>query len=337
MSELINRQIRLNKRPKGEPSPDDFKMAETSVPPLNNGQMLIQTLYLSVDPGMRGMMEDKESYTPPFSLNDVLTGRSIGRVIDSKNENFAIGDMVYERLGWQDYSISDGENAQKVDQNLTPISSYLGVLGVPGLCAYFGLFEIGQPKKGETVVVSGASGAVGMAAGQLAKHQGCRVIGIAGSNEKNHYLKEELGFDATINYKTTTDMGMALQEACPEGIDIYFDNVGGEITHAALTLINYHARIIICGQTSQYNLEHPPMIPGNFDFLIKKSALMKGFVVYDYADRNDEAVSYLARLMNEGELTYEEHIVEGLENAPQAFMDLFKSKSFGKQLVKLSD
>lgn len=264
MTQLINRQVLLAKHPEGDPTIEEFKINKTTVPELQDGEILIQTLYLSVDPGMR-------------------------------------------------------------------------VLGVPGLCGYFGLFEIGHPKKGETVVVSGASGAVGSAAGQIAKAEGCRVVGIAGSDKKNQYLENELGFDATINYKTTDDMKKALQEACPDGIDIYFDTVGGEITHTVLGLINYHARVIICGQTSQYNLVNPPKISGDFNFLIRKSALMEGFVVYDYEDKNDEAVAYLEKLIREGKLKYKESVVDGIENAPQAFIDLFKGNSFGKQLVKVAE
>lgn len=337
LEKKMNRQIHLVRRPKNEPVVEDFKLTETPIPIIKKDELLIQTLYLSVDPGMRGMMRDQKSYTPPFALNDVLTGRSVGRVIESKNADFTPGDIVYERLGWQDYSISDGQNAQKVDPNLAPISAYLGVLGVPGLCAYFGLNEIALPQSGETVVVSGAAGGVGMIAGQIAKLHGCRVVGIAGSEEKNTYLIDELGFDATINYKTTGDMHVALREACPDGIDVYFDNVGGEITDVALSLINYHARIVLCGQTSQYNLDKPELGPRNLNTLITNSAMIKGFVVYDYADKNDEAIAEMADWINSGKLKYKEHIITGLENAPQAFIDLFKSKSFGKQLVKVSD
>ncbi len=334
---MKNRQVQLAKRPVGKPQTIDFELVETEIPELKEGEILIQTLYLSVDPGMRNMMRDQKSYTAPFSLHKVLTGRSVGKVIESKNENFTKGDAVFERLGWQEYSVSNGEATRKIDLNIAPASSYLGVLGVPGLVAYFGLTEIALPKKDETIVVSGASGAVGMSVGQIAKILGCRVIGIAGSDEKNHYLTEVLGFDAAINYKTTKDIKAALKEACPNGIDIYFDNVGGEITDAALQLINYHARVVISGQTSQYNDEKPDVGPRFLNQLVTKSAMIKGFVVYDYEDKNDEAIEQMSKWIRTGELKYKENVVVGLENASQAFIDLFESKSFGKQVVKVSE
>ncbi|REB08786.1 NADP-dependent oxidoreductase [Sporosarcina sp. BI001-red] len=337
MKSLKNRQIRLANRPEGKPKASDFELVEADVPELKDGEILIQTLYLSVDPGMRNMMKDQKSYTAPFGLHEVLTGRSVGKVIESKNKNFAKGDAVFERLGWQDYSISNGQATKKIDLEIAPASAYLGVLGVPGLVAYFGYSEIALPKKGETVVVSGASGAVGMNAGQIAKIHGCRVVGIAGSDEKNRYLTEELGFDEAINYKTTKDMKAALEKACPDGIDIYFDNVGGEITDAALQLINYHARVVISGQTSQYNEEKPDEGPRFLNQLVTKSAMIKGFVVYDYEDKNDEAIEQMAKWIRDGQLKYKENVVDGLENAPQAFIDLFESKSFGKQVVKVSE
>ncbi|WP_432354498.1 NADP-dependent oxidoreductase [Sporosarcina sp. A2] len=337
MNSMKNRQIQLANRPEGKPQESDFELVEVHVPELQDGEILIQTLYLSVDPGMRNMMKDQKSYTSPFALHEVLTGRSVGKVVESKNKNFEIGDTVFERLGWQDYSVSNGKNTKKIDIDIAPASTYLGVLGVPGLVAYFGLTEIALPKRGETVVVSGASGAVGMNVGQLAKIMGCRVVGIAGSDEKNRYLTQELGFDVTINYKTTEDMKTALEEACPDGIDIYFDNVGGEITDAALQLINYQARVVISGQTSQYNEEKSDVGPRFLNQLVTKSAMIKGFVVYDYEAKNDEAIKQLARWLRSGELKYKENVVDGLENAPQAFMDLFESKSFGKQVVKVSE
>ncbi|HEU0231333.1 MAG TPA: NADP-dependent oxidoreductase [Burkholderiaceae bacterium] len=335
MAHHRNQVVMLARRPQGKPQHNDFKLAETEIPKPADGEMLIQTLYLSVDPGMRGMMTEAKSYSPGFEVGQPLTGRSVGRVVISRHPHFAAGDFVYERLPWQHYSISDGSKAKKVDPDVAPLSTYLGVVGVPGFCAYFGLKEIGKPRAGETVVVSGASGAVGMTAAQLAKLEDCRVVGIAGSREKVDYLRNELGLDAAINYRAVTDLRAALSDACPDGIDVYFDNVGGDITQAALSLINHHARIVICGQTSQYN--HPSE-SGRFapELLIQRSALMQGFVVYDYADRNDEAVARLGQLIRDGRLHYRENIIEGLENAPQAFIDLFDGKSFGKQLVRLA-
>ncbi|NYT77782.1 NADP-dependent oxidoreductase [Alcaligenaceae bacterium] len=334
MTHNRNQMVTLARRPQGKPKREDFLLVEAEIPKPADGEMLIQTLYLSVDPGMRGMMEAPKSYSPGFKVGQPLTGRSVGRVVVSRHADFAVGDFVYERLPWQHYSVSDGRKAKKVDPNVAPLSTYLGVVGVPGFCAYFGLKEIGKPRAGETVVVSGASGAVGMTAVQLAKLESCRVVGIAGGAEKVAYLRDELGLDAVVNYHATDDLRTALGQACPDGIDVYFDNVGGDITQAALSLINHHARIVICGQTSQYN--HPSE-SGKFapELLIQKSALMQGFVVYDYEDRNDEAVARLGQLIKEGRLQHRENIIEGLENAPQAFIDLFDGKSFGKQLVQL--
>lgn len=336
MQANTNRQVILARRPQGAPRLEDFEIVESAVPTPGEGEMLIQTIYLSVDPGMRAMMEEGKSHTAAFELGKPLTGRSVGRVVASSLEEFAVGDYVYERLGWQEYSLSDGGQAKKIDPDVAPLSTYLGIVGVPGFCAYFGLLDIGKPQAGETVVVSGGAGAVGMAVGQLAKLQGCRVVATAGTPEKVRYLSDELVFDAVINYKTTKDLASELADACPDGIDVYFDNVGGEITQAALSLINYHARIVVCGQTSQYN--EPSSASGAIapNLLIKHSAMMKGFVVYDYQERNDEAIAALGQWIQDGKLHYRESIAEGLENAPQAFIDLFTGNSFGKQLVRVS-
>ncbi len=336
MQTKTNRQVLLARRPQGMPQRDDFEVVNADVPTPAEGEMLIQTLYLSVDPGMRSMMEEGKSHTAAFELGKPLTGRSVGRVVASKLNGFAEGDYVYERLGWQHYSLSDGSRAEKIDPEVAPLSAYLGIVGVPGFCGYFGILDIARPQAGETVVVSGAAGAVGLAAGQIAKLQGCRVVGTAGSPEKVRYLRDELGFDAVINYKTAQDLAAELGAACPDGIDVYFDNVGGEITQAALSLINYHARIVVCGQTSQYNAASTASGTVAPQLLIKRSAMMKGFVVYDYQDRNAEAIEQLGKWIREGKLHYRENIVDGLDNAPQAFIDLFAGKSFGKQLVRLS-
>ena len=335
MSARKQQQVTLARRPQGHPVREDFDVVEVEVPTPGDGEVLIQTLYLSVDPGMRGMMQERKSYAAGFEIGQPLTGRSVGRIVTSRHPDFAEGDYVYERLAWQHYSVSDGSKATKVDPAIAPLSTYLGVVGVPGFCAYFGLKEIGQPRAGETVVVSGASGAVGMTAAQLAMLESCRVVGVAGSPEKVDYLRDEVGLDAVINYKTVGDLRAVLAEACPDGIDVYFDNVGGDITQAALSLINQYARIVICGQTSQYNKATDS---GRFapELLIQHSARMQGFVVYDYADRNEEAVTRLGQLIRDGRLHYRENIIDGLENAPQAFIDLFDGKSFGKQLVRLA-
>lgn len=335
MQEHKQQRVTLARRPQGTPQVDDFRVVQADVPTPGDGEILIRTLYLSVDPGMRGMMQESKSYAAGFEVGQPLTGRSVGQVVASHHPDFAVGDYVYERLAWQHYSVSDGRKTTRVDPDVAPLSTYLGVVGVPGFCAYFGLKEIGRPRAGETVVVSGASGAVGMTAVQLARLESCRVVGIAGSPDKVDYLRHELGLDAVINYKTTPDLRAALDAACPDGIDVYFDNVGGDISRAALSLINHRARIVICGQTSQYN---HPSDSGRFapELLIQKSARMQGFVAYDYEARNDEAIARLGRLIRDGRLHYRETVIDGLENAPQAFVDLFDGKSFGKQLVRLA-
>ncbi|MGB8956469.1 MAG: NADP-dependent oxidoreductase, partial [Tumebacillaceae bacterium] len=247
-----NRQFLLVSRPVGMPSDENFKLVETEIPSIEVGQLLVRTLYLSVDPYMRGRMSDEKSYIAPYELNEVIQGGAVGRVVESKHEKFAVGDIVSGMLGWQDYSVSDGTGIMKIDPTRAPVTTTLGVAGMPGLTAYFGLTDIGNPQPGETVVVSGAAGAVGTVVGQIAKIKGCRVVGIAGEQEKIEYLLNELGFDAAINYKTA-DVRTALQEACPNGVDVYFDNVGGDITDAVLARINHGARIAICGQISSYN------------------------------------------------------------------------------------
>lgn len=331
-----NRQFLLVSRPVGMPSDENFKLVETDIPSIEDGQLLIRTLYLSVDPYMRSRMSDAKSYIAPYELNEVIQGGVVGRVVESKHEQFAVGDIVSGLLGWQDYSVSDGTSIMKIDPTRAPVTTSLGVAGMPGLTAYFGLIDIGNPQLGETVVVSGAAGAVGTVVGQIAKIKGCRVVGIAGEQVKIDYLLNELGFDAAINYKTT-DVRAALMEACPNGVDVYFDNVGGDITDAVLTLLNHGARIAICGQIASYNLDKPDIGPRVFTHLLKTSSLAKGFIVTDYAPRFKEGFAQLATWLAEGKLKYRENIVEGLENTPQAFLGLFKGENIGKQLVKVAD
>jgi NADPH-dependent curcumin reductase CurA len=333
----MNRSILLVSRPERMPNETNFRMIETPIPDLGEGEVLIRTLYLSVDPYMRGRMRDAKSYVPPFPLNEVLIGGVVGRIVESKNPDFSTNDIVVGRLKWADYSVSNGQEIKKIDPHTASITTALGILGMPGLTAYFGLLDIGKPQPGETVVISGAAGAVGTVAGQIAKLYGCRVVGIAGSDEKTHYLIEELGFDSAINYKTTTNLKKELSEACPKGIDVYFDNVGGEITDAVMTLINYQARIVVCGQIALYNLEKPDVGPRILPNLLIKSASAKGFIVSDYAHRSQEGLSQLTEWVVQGKLRYRENIVEGLENAPAAFLGLFLGENTGKQLVKVSD
>lgn len=330
----MNRQILLINRPKGMPSQENFKIITSPIPNINDDQVLIQAVYLSVDPYMRGRMRGIKTYTNPYELNEVLTGGVVGKIIKSKNNRFNPGDIIEGRLDWADYSVSDGNGLRKVNPTIASITTALGVIGMPGLTAYFGLLDIGKPKEGETIVVSGAAGAVGTVVGQIAKLKGCRVVGIAGSQEKKDYLEKELGFDMAINYKEE-NMLQALRKNCPDGIDIYFDNVGGEVSDAVMHLLNFQARIIVCGQISEYNKEQPQYGPRVQMSMLNSSALMKAFIVGDYADRFQEGYKQLGKWVQEGKLKYRENIVEGLENTPLAFMGLFKGENIGKQLVRI--
>jgi NADPH-dependent curcumin reductase CurA len=332
-----NQQIQLASRPKGTPTLDNFRFVETETPTPGVGQLLVRTLYISVDPYMRGRMNDAKSYVPPFAVGEVITGGVAGQVVESRHSEFQAGDYVVGNLGWQNYTLSDGTGLHKVQSSDAPLTASLGILGMPGLTAYFGLLDIGKPQAGETVVVSGAAGAVGTLVGQIAKLQGCRVVGIAGSDEKNRYLEDELGFDATINYKTTSNMRQAIKEACPQGVDVYFDNVGGDITDAVIARINDYARIVLCGQISLYNLDKPDIGPRILASLVIHRALMKGFIVSDYAKQTGEGLSQLAQWYSEGKLKARENVVEGLENVPDAFLGLFRGDNLGKQLVKVSN
>jgi NADPH-dependent curcumin reductase CurA len=341
MENRKNKQILLASRPAGMPTPDNFKLVDAEMPQPDEGEVLIRTLYLSVDPYMRGRMSDRKSYVAPFELNEVITGGVIGEVIESRAENFQTGDIVTGYLGWELYSAASVDQAspdsvRKIDPRIAPVTTALGVLGMPGLTAYFGLLDIGQPKSGETIVVSGAAGAVGTVVCQIAKIKGCRVVGIAGSDDKNDYLRDELGVDATINYKTAGDMREALKEACPNGVDVYFDNVGGEISDAVMMQINHGARIIICGQISIYNMEQLDVGPRIQPFLLVNSALMQGFIITDYEARFAEGIIQMGQWLAAGKLKYAEHVVEGFENTPQAFLGLFTGDNLGKQLVKVS-
>ena len=331
---MENKQILLASRPVGEPTEANFRTVETDVPKPQDGEVLIRTLYLSVDPYMRGRMNDRKSYVAPFAVNEVITGGGIGEVVESLSSSLQPGDIVTGMLGWELYSVSKAKDLMKIDPKLKPVTTALGVLGMPGLTAYFGLLDIGRPAEGETVVVSGAAGAVGMTVCQIAKIKGCRVVGIAGSDEKNRYLERELSVDKTINYKSG-DTFQALKNACPDGVDVYFDNVGGDVSDAVLPLINKGARIPLCGQISMYNLEKPDVGARVQPYLLVKRALMQGFIITDYASRFSEGINQLLRWYTEGKLKYAENIVEGFENAPRAFLGLFKGENLGKQLVKV--
>ena len=328
--------IVLNNRPEGKPTLSNFEFVEEDKTlNISEGEILLETAYVSVDPYLRGRMSDAKSYVPPFKLNQPVHSGVVAKVLESKNEKFQVGDYVSGMLNWSTQQVSDGEGLNKVDPEKAPLSTYLGVLGMTGLTAYLGLTEIGKPKKGETIVVSGAAGAVGSVVGQIAKILGLRVIGIAGTDEKIEMLKTKFGFDEGINYNTTKDMKSAIAEAAPNGVDVYFDNVGGPISDAVLFSINQFARIIICGAISVYNETELPTSLSVQPFLVKNSALMQGFIVSNYAEKFPEAIQKLAVWLNEGKLTYTETIVDGFDNIPQAFIDLFEGKNKGKMIVKI--
>jgi NADPH-dependent curcumin reductase CurA len=333
---MQNKEILFASRPTGMPTLGTFKIVETEVPQLNDGEVLVRSLYLSVDPYLRGRMREGKSYVAPFKLGEVISSGAVGEVMESRAPAFQPGDIVSGMLGWRLYNAAKATELIKVDPRLAPVSTALGVLGMPGLTAYFGLLDIGQPKAGETVVVSGAAGAVGMTVLQIAKLKGCRVVGIAGSEDKVRYLREELGADQGVNYKTA-DMRQALPEACPKGVDVYFDNVGGEISDAVLPLINHGARIVICGMISLYNLDRFDVGPRPQGYLLVNSALMRGFIITDYARRFPEGVKQMGQWLAEGKLKYAESVVEGFENTPSAFIGLFTGDNLGKQIVKVAD
>lgn len=332
-----NRQVLLIKRPEGLPTPGDFEFKDTEVQQPQEGQVVVKTLYLSVDPYMRGRMNDSKSYIPPYQLNEVIKGGAVGEIVESKSDKYKEGDKVIGMLGWQLFNTVDDSQVTKIDESIAPVSAYLSVLGLTGLTAYFGLLDIGQPKQGETVVVSGAAGSVGMFVGQIAKIKGARVVGIAGTDEKCQYLMKELNFDAAINYKTTENIKQDLEKACPDGVDVYFDNVGGSISDAVMSLLNDHARIPLCGAISSYNSTDGDVGPRIQSQLIKTRSLIKGFVLSDYADRQSEGLQELGKWLSEGKLKYEETVVDGFDNVIEAFLQLFKGANLGKMLVKVSE
>jgi NADPH-dependent curcumin reductase CurA len=333
----MNQQITLAARPVGFPKESDFKLVESSLPTPVPGEMLIRALYLSVDPYMRGRMSSAKSYAPSVELGGVMVGGVVGQVVESRHPQFAPGEIVQGDFGWQQFAVSDGKAVGKVDPKVAPISTALGILGMPGLTAYCGLLEIGKPQPGETVVVSAAAGAVGSLVGQIAKILGCHVVGIAGTDEKVQYVVEELGFDSAFNHKSTSNYYRRLIELCPRGIDVYFDNVGGAITDAVVRLINVRARLVICGQISQYNLERPEMGPRWLRVLLVKQVRAEGFLVFQFADRFEQSLRQMAQWLQEGKLKYRENIIEGIENAPRAFIGMLRGENIGKQLVKVAD
>ncbi|WP_116769081.1 NADP-dependent oxidoreductase [Maribacter litoralis] len=332
----MSKSINLKQRPVGTPTLSDFEFNELDNDlTVSEGEVLLEAKYISVDPYLRGRMSDAKSYVPPFKVGEPISSGIVAEVLESKHEDYKKGEFVSGLLEWKEQQISNGEGLQKVDKSKAPLSAFLGIVGMTGLTAYLGLHEIGNPKKGETLVVSGAAGAVGSVVGQIGKILGLNVIGIAGTDEKIDMLKSEFGFDHGINYKTTDDMKAAIEEAAPNGVDIYFDNVGGPISDAVLFNINQFARIIICGAISVYNKTETPMAVAVQPFLVKNSALMQGFIVRNYADKFPQAMKQLSTWLGEEKLTYKETIVEGFENTPQAFLDMMDGKKKGKMIVKV--
>jgi NADPH-dependent curcumin reductase CurA len=331
----MNRQIVLKRRPVGAPRPDDFELVETPMPGPADGEILCRTIYLSLDPYMRGRISGVKSYARGVDPGELMVGGTVGEVVESKHPGFAKGDLVAGRDGWQAYGLSDGAGVRKLDPRQAPISTALGVLGMPGMTAYVGLLDFGRPKSGETVVVSAASGAVGSAVGQIAKIEGCRAVGIAGGKAKCDYVVGELGLDACVDYKAG-DVSIALAKACPNGVDVYFDNVGGDILKAVLRLVNPHARVPLCGLISQYNAPEPPPGP-NWGALLVNRVMVKGFIISDHLDRMPDFLRDGTAWVREGRLKYREDIVVGLENAPAAFIGLLEGKNFGKLIVKAGE
>ncbi|MET4081982.1 NADPH-dependent curcumin reductase CurA [Pedobacter sp. UYP30] len=331
---MDTQQIVLASRPTGTPTLDNFRLENKVLPGLQDGEVLLRGMYYSVDPYMRGRMNDAESYVPPFQINQSITGTVIGKVMMSKSTDFEAGDIVSGNLPWQVQTIVPAKGLSKIDESNAPISYHLDVLGMTGLTAYFGLMAIGKPKAGETLVVSGAAGAVGLVVGQIAKIYGCHVVGIAGSDEKVKLLKEKYGFDDAINYKTATDIKAAVAKACPKGVDIYFDNVGGEISDAAISNINFHARIPLCGQISLYNSTDAPVGPRLQPMLLTRSVLMQGFIVSNFKDQFPEGIKQLSKWLTEGKLKFEQTTVHGFDQLPTAFISLFKGANIGKMIVE---
>jgi len=340
MTQATNDQFLLAARPVGMPKDSDWQRATPALAELAEGEVRVKILYISLDPAMRGWMNDARSYVRPVAIGEVMRAGGVGVVTESKSPKFAVGDHVMGVTGVQRYwtgpADDKGAMLAKVDPAIAPLPTWLNALGMPGMTAYFGLTEVGQPKAGETVVVSGAAGAVGMTVGQVAKHLGCRVVGIAGGEDKCRFVVEELGFDACIDYKAGP-VQAGLKQHCPQGVDVYFDNVGGDILDAVLTRINMKARIVICGAISQYNATEAVKGPANYLALLVNRARMEGMLVTDYAARYPEGVATLARWMKEGSFKSREHIVDGFDNFPSTLLMLFKGENLGKLVLKVAD
>ncbi|MEQ9144465.1 MAG: NADP-dependent oxidoreductase [Parvibaculaceae bacterium] len=337
MSNMKSKEIRLAARPVGEPKDSDFELAEVDVPSPGKGEFLVRNIWMSVDPYMRGRMMDRESYVPPFQIGEALQGGAIGQVIESNNDAFAKGDYVNSMNGWREFYVSDGTLVNKIDPAMGPIEANLGVLGMPGMTAYAGLFKVADLKDGENVFVSAASGAVGAVVCQLAKAHGCYVVGSAGSDEKCKWLEEVAGIDKAINYKTCGDLDAAVRDAFPKGIDVYFENVGGAHLQAAINYMNPFARAALCGMIEQYNDTEPRPGPNNLIQIVGKSLRLQGFIVSNHLDIIPEFYAEMSKLIAGGKMKWEQTVEEGIENAPKAFLNLFSGANFGKMLVKVGD
>lgn len=338
-TDRINRRVVLAQRPHGAPTQENFRLEQQAVPSVDAGQVLLRSVFLSLDPYMRGRMSDAPSYAKPVELNDVMVGGTISRVVESKHPDYQTGDWVLSFSGWQDYAVSDGKGLTNLGQSPTNPSYALGVLGMPGFTAYMGLTDIGQPKTGETLVVAAATGPVGATVGQIGKLKGCRVVGVAGGAEKCRYAVEVLGFDVCLDHRAD-DFAEQLKQACPQGIDIYFENVGGKVFDAVLPLLNTSARIPVCGLVSGYNATGLPDGPDRLALLmgtiLKKRIRMQGFIIFDdYGHRFDEFWKDVSPWVAEGKIKYREEIVDGLENAPDAFIGLLHGRNFGKLVVRV--
>jgi hypothetical protein len=329
------RRVVLVHRPPGEPAESDFRVEEIAMPEPRHGEVLVKVAYLSLDPYQRGRMRDAASYAAAVGLGEVMTGGAVGEVVVSQAPGFKAGDTVEGSLGWQEYAAAPAAALRKVDPSLAPISTANGVLGMPGMTAYFGLLDVGQPKPGETIVVSAASGAVGQVVGQIGKIMGCRVVGIAGGPKKCAFVKDELGFDSCLDYKAEKDLDAALKAACPGGIDVYFDNVGGEISDAVFRNLNFFSRVALCGSISQYNASAPTMGPRLFGTFVGKRVTMRGFIVSDFVNRWPPALRQMGAWVKAGKVKYREDVVQGIDKAPRTFIGMLRGENFGKTLVKM--
>ncbi|MHB9288765.1 NADP-dependent oxidoreductase [Halobacteriales archaeon Cl-PHB] len=331
-----NREWVLAERPDGEPDIDCFELSNGDIPEPKHGELLVQVRYLSVDPYMRSRMRDAESYAEPWDIGDAMSGAVVGEVVESESEAYDTGALVMGNGTWADYSLLAADSVTTVDPTIADLPAYLGVLGMPGRTAYFGLLDVGDPNPGDTVVVSGAAGAVGSVVGQIAKLNGCHVVGFAGSDEKVAWLTDDLGFDAALNYKAVDDLGAALDDVAPDGVDVYFDNVGGPITDTVFRKLNLDARVAVCGQIAHYNDTDVSMGPRKLPQLIPLRATVEGFLIGDFRTRFEQATEQLGTWIASGDITHRETVVDGLENAPEAFLGLFSGDNIGKQVVRVS-